>query len=310
MKRWFTILAVTAIISAGVLAALTTRPAAAADDEVVNADRAVTAAFEKGDKALINKWVDPEFTWIDSDGVMWPLREALEAGVKPLVPSTGDVKVVEHKYGSVVWIQDNAGKNYSAHTWVKRDKGGWKLLQTSEIAVHERDYTAVRPTYPVPCINPCEYVPYKPLTANEKASLAGWMEQESGKPGMWAKHIADNYDQRAVSSYGGPRGPKADMVAAQDRARQQAETQHRPEVATVPFLWSRWWDLGSAVVMISVQPTYGERAYWASRVFAPLNGTWMMMESYHIYIDAAPVMTAVPLDQSKDPKGLKMISQK
>jgi len=81
-------------------------------------------------------------------------------------------------------------------------------------------------------------------------------------------------------------------------------------VATVPFLWSRWWDLGSAVVMISVQPTYGERAYWASRVFAPLNGTWMMMESYHIYIDAAPVMTAVPLDQSKDPKGLKMISQK
>jgi len=310
MKRWITILAVTAIISAGVLAALTTRPAAAADDEVVNADRAVTAAFEKGDKALINKWVDPEFTWIDSDGVMWPLREALEAGVKPLVPSTGDVKVVEHKYGSVVWIQDNAGKNYSAHTWVKRDKGGWKLLQTSEIAVHERDYTAVRPTYPVPCINPCEYVPYKPLTANEKASLAGWMEQESGKPGMWAKHIADNYDQRAVSSYGGPRGPKADMVAAQDRARQQAETQHRPEVATVPFLWSRWWDLGSAVVMISVQPTYGERAYWASRVFAPLNGTWMMMESYHIYIDAAPVMTAVPLDQSKDPKGLKMISQK
>jgi len=59
MKRWFTALAVTALISAGALAALTTRPAAAADDEVVTADRAVTAAFEKGDKAIINKWVDP-----------------------------------------------------------------------------------------------------------------------------------------------------------------------------------------------------------------------------------------------------------
>jgi hypothetical protein len=310
MKRWFTILAVTAIISAGVLAALSTHPAAAADDEVVSADRAVTAAFEKGDKAVINKWVDPEFTWIDTDGVMWPLREALEAGVKPLVPATGDIKVIEHKYGSVVWIQDNIGKSYAAHTWVKRDKGGWKLLQTSEIAVHERDYQAVRPNYVVPCINPCEYVPYKPLSANEKAALAGWMEQESGKPGMWAKHIADNYDQRAVSTYGGPRGPKSEMVAAQERGRQNAAAQNRPEVATVPFLWSRWWDLGTAVVMISVQPTYGERAYWASRVFAPLNGTWMMMESYHVYIDSAPVMTAVPLDQSKDPKGLKMISQK
>jgi hypothetical protein len=217
--------------------------------------------------------------------------------------------VIEHKYGNVVWIQDNLDKNYAAHTWVKGNKGGWKLLQTSEIAVKERDYKAVRPTYAVPCINPCEYVPYKPLTANEKASLAGWSEQESGKPGMWAKHIADNFDQRAVSTYGGPRAPKSQMVAMIAKAQEEAAAKHQPEVATVPFLWSRWWDYGSAVVMISVQPTYGERAYWASRVFAPLNGTWMMMESYHIYIDAAPVMTAVPLDQSKDPKGLKMISQ-
>src|SRR5437868_3382790 len=143
MKRWFTILAVTAIISAGVLAALTTRPAAAADDEVVTADRAATVAFEKGDKAAINKWVDPEFTWIDTDGVMWMLREALESHLKPLVPSTGDIKVVEHKYGNVVWIQDNLGKDYVAHTWMKRDKREWKRLQTSESSVHARDYPAV-----------------------------------------------------------------------------------------------------------------------------------------------------------------------
>ena len=66
---------------------------------------------------------------------MWPLRESLEAHVKPLVPSSGDIKVIEHKYGSVVWVQSNLGKNYAAHTWVKRNNG-WKLLQTSEIAVH------------------------------------------------------------------------------------------------------------------------------------------------------------------------------
>jgi hypothetical protein len=32
----------------------------------------------------------------------------------------------------------------------------------------------------------------------------------------------------------------------------------------------------------------------------------MMMESYHNYINASPVMTAVPLDQSMDPRGLQM----
>src|SRR5690242_3966259 len=106
MKRWFATLIVTAMVMvAGTLALLTTSPVSAADDEVVTADRAVTIAFQKGDKATINKWVDPEFTWIDTDGIMWPLREALETGVKPLVPAGGDVKVLEHKYGNVVWIQ-------------------------------------------------------------------------------------------------------------------------------------------------------------------------------------------------------------
>jgi len=78
-----------------------------------------------------------------------------------------------------------------------------KLLQISEIAVTDRDYAAVRPNYAVPCINPCEYVPYKPLTGNEKAALAGWMEQEFRQAACGPKHIADNFDQRAVSTYGG-----------------------------------------------------------------------------------------------------------
>ena len=35
-----------------------------------------SAAYEKGDTAAVNKWLDAEFTWIDTDGVMWMLREA------------------------------------------------------------------------------------------------------------------------------------------------------------------------------------------------------------------------------------------
>ncbi len=34
--------------------------------------------------------------------------------------------------------------------------------------------------------------------------------------------------------------------------------------------------------MIACQPTYGDKAYWSSRVLAPnVNGLWQMMESYH-----------------------------
>ncbi len=37
--------------------------------------------------------------------------------------------------------------------------------------------------------------------------------------------------------------------------------------------------------MIACQPTYGDKAYWSSRVLAPnASGLWQMMESYHNYI--------------------------
>jgi hypothetical protein len=48
-------------------------------------------------------------------------------------PSGGDVKIVEHKYGKVVWIQENIGNKYAAHFWVQRPTG-WKLLHNTEIA--------------------------------------------------------------------------------------------------------------------------------------------------------------------------------
>ena len=67
-------------------------------------------------------------------------------------------------------------------------------------------------------------------------------------------------------------------------------------------MWTRQaWPLvrgvgrSGAVVMVSVQPTYGDKAYWSSRVLAPNDsGLWQMMESYHNYILASPVMTATP----------------
>jgi len=112
MKRWCTSLLVTAMVLAGVFAALTTRPAAAADDAIVSADRAVTAAFEKGDKAAINKWVDPEFTWIDTQGIMCLCVNRWKRTSNRCTQQR-DIKVIEHKYGSVVWVQSNLGKNYA-----------------------------------------------------------------------------------------------------------------------------------------------------------------------------------------------------
>jgi hypothetical protein len=288
MKRW--IRNVIGLASLGVAAAMSAGPAGAADDAIVQADRSLVQALEKGDQAAASKLLDPDFTWIDSEGILWYKDDAFRAGLKPLIPNGSEVKITEHKYGKLVWIQESQGKNYVAHFWIERPEG-WRLLHTTEIAVRPKDYTSVRPTFDVPCINPCKEVPYQAVTKSEKEALLGWQDQESGPEG-WDRHIATNLDQRAVMTWSGPRPATKDIIAARNKHMQ--ENPNEPKVAAVPALWMRTWDFGDAVVMIACQPTYGEKAYWASRVFAKINGVWQMAESYHNYIAASPVMTAVP----------------
>ena len=284
---------VVGMVWAGLMATLASRPAVAAEDAVVTADKAVVAALTKGDRVTANKWLDPDFTWIDSEGIMWAKADAFRAELKPLVPAGADTKILEHKYGkSVVWIQWNQANKYSARFWVKR-ASGWKLLHTTEIAsMPKRDFQTVEATFDIPCNNPCKAVPYKPLSAGERASLDEWQEQESSQEN-WEKHVADNMDQRVVSTYGGASPSKADRIAGMNRRK--AANANAPKVGAAPALWIRTWDFGDAVVMVSCQPTYGDKAYWSSRVLAPNeSGLWQMMESYHNYILASPVMTAVP----------------
>jgi hypothetical protein len=290
MKRVLSGVLVFVAVSIGVVVVLSTKRANAADDAIVQADHAIVAALEKGDKAAANKLLDADFSWIDADGVMWAKDDAFRAGLKPLIPNSDDVKIIEHKYGKVVWVQENQGKNYVAHFWVQRPEG-WRLLHSTEIAVRERDFEPYKAPYEIPCDNPCQAVPYKPLSPGEKAALDEWQEQESGQE-MWEKHVADNLDQRVVSTYGGPSPSKADRIAGMNKRK--AANPNAPKVGAAPALWIRTWDFGDSVVMIACQPTYGEKAYWSSRVLAPVNGLWQMMESYHNYIKASIVMTAAP----------------
>jgi hypothetical protein len=299
MRRFSTNVLVASMLCAGILAALSSASAAAADDAILRVDQAVMEALATGNQAAANKLLDPDFTWIDSEGVMWAKEDAFRAGLKPLVSTGADVKTIEHVYGKVVWVQISEKNHFSAHFWVRR-RAGWRLLHMTEIAVHPRDFKTYTTPYAIPCINPCQVVPYKPLSAEEKAALDEWQEQESSQAN-WEKHVADNMDQRVVSTYAGVSPSKADRIAGMNRRR--AMNPNAPKVGAAPALWIRTWDFGDAVVMISCQPTYGDKAYWSSRVLAPnKDGVWQMMESYHNYIEASPIMTAVPVSASEDPR--------
>jgi hypothetical protein len=110
-------------LALGALGAASAISSMCADDPVLTTDKAFVQAYDKGDMAAVKKYLDADFTWIDTDGVFYFKDDALALGLKPLVPSGADVKIVEHKYGKVVWIQENQGNKYAAHFWVERPTG-------------------------------------------------------------------------------------------------------------------------------------------------------------------------------------------
>jgi len=165
-------------ITAGLLVTQTSR--SATDDPALQADRALQTAYAKGDTATVKKLLDDEFRWIDTDGIMYEGADALRANLKPLVPMTADTKITEHQYGKVVWIQHNLEHEFAAYFWVQRPQG-WRLLHVNEIEAHPAvSGENSRPTFTIPCINPCKQLPWKPLSASEKAAIEGWQDRESG----------------------------------------------------------------------------------------------------------------------------------
>jgi hypothetical protein len=287
MKKFFTIALVAGVAQVAVMRAQT-----APQSDVVKSDEALTKALLSGDRAAAEKMLDADFSWIDPDGIYYATKgEAFAHGVKPLVGTGADVKVLEHRYGKLVYVERSEGeKKFSAHFWAQRPNG-WRLLHINDLEVRQRDYQTVPTTFAVPCTNPCHVLPYKPLGAGEKSALEAWQEQESGAAG-WGKRVAENLDQRAINTYGGRSASKKDRFAGMTRAQQQ--NPNRPEIGAAPVAFGRAWDFGESVLWVQLQPTYGDKPYWSSRVYANINGLWQMAESYHTYIKDAPVMAPVP----------------
>ena len=290
MKRYLASAIALCAVTAGLVAAQASKPAGG-DDPVLKADRALVAALYKGDRRALDKMLDPELMWIDKEGIMWFREDAYQAGLKSLVPNASDVKVTEHKYGKVVWIQNNQGNKYAAHFWVQRP-AGWRLLHIAEIEQRPAEPGDVRPNYPVACDNPCNEIPYKALTQNEKDAIRAWELMDSGDPALRAKYLGSGVTVTSTARGGGG-GGQGNAGGRGPGAGGRGPAAARM-VGAPPALFSRVWDFGDAEVSVMLHADYGARPYWASRVHFLRDGVWRMEESYHSTVWAAPRLTAIP----------------
>lgn len=285
-KAFITIALVSCAIIAGLLFTRTSR--SATEDRALEADRALQTAYAKSDMTTVKKLLDDEFRWIDTGGIMYERADALRANLKPLVPMTADTKITEHQYGKVVWIQHNLEHKFAAYFWVQRPQG-WRLLHVNEIEAHPAvPGENSRPTFTIPCVNPCKELPWNPLSADEKAAIEGWQDQESGT-GRRLMHMGDH-----VFTISSTTMNPQQTVPASGLTKIEPPTPEHPFVSTTPAIYVKTWDFGDTVVAIMLQPTWGGKPYWSSRVFANHNGLWKMEESYHTTVTAAPQMQYVP----------------
>jgi hypothetical protein len=263
------------------------RPAPQSD--VAKADQALTQALLSGDRAAAEKMLDVDFSWVDPDGVYYATKdEAFPRGCEAArrrqarrerSSSTSTTRLC-------TWNAARAKRSSRDTFWVQRP-AGWRLLHINDLEVRRATYQTVPTTFAVPCTNPCKVLPYRPLGAGEKAALAAWQDQESGgwgqARGRQLRSTRGQHQRRLGSA------SKADRLAGMQKARLRRIRIARKSAQR------RWrsdagWDFGDAVVWVQLQPTYGDKPYWSSGIYANINGLWQMAESYHTTIKDAPVM--------------------
>jgi hypothetical protein len=277
-----------AILAGSVVLTGTGLPQAGGDEQaVLNADRALVAALEKGDAAAVGPMLDAEFAWTNSAGETLGRPKVLAALPKPPLGGEPGAQAGVRMYGQLGAVQVTGGKVHVLRIWGKR-AAGWRLLVYHEVT--QRDQPASGPPNPTTnnCENPCKGVPYTPKNAAEKGILTSWGQLETAvtnhQPDIWAPHFLDEFV--LINSGGTDPVDKAGRLAQLSRpgiGPAPAELAADPAVRFIHF--------GESVVMIAQTRPYAGKPAHVSRIWVHRDGIWRMAMSYQTTIQsAAPIV--------------------
>jgi hypothetical protein len=281
MKFWIALALGALCVSAGDAPAKQGMIAAPDDQSLRRAD---DSAFGPGvvTPAIAEALPDANFSWTDSNGrtrdksdILKTLKDQFvldaEAGseVNPALRTTA------HAHGQLGVVQQNIGNLYVLRVWVKRAED-WQLLI----------YHAVRNGAPAPagpqteeCENPCKTVPFRPKNQDEADVIHAYQSVERAvtahDSAAWGAHIADEFF--AVTS-------NSDRPL--DKARRMAglDDQKVAGIAPFPLVSARMFEVGDAMVMISVQQPLHGLPLHVTRVWFKRGGAWLEAYSYQTTI--------------------------
>lgn len=273
------------------LAALTSFPVAAADDEqaALQSDRAFADALRNSDKAAVGKLLDANFEWTNADGKTRSKAEAIENLSALATDNQGDADMQTHLFGDVERIVGSHHNALFVRIWVKRP-AGWRILIDIDTPIPAKGFSQGQPSPPLEagkdCQNPCRMLPYKPANAAQQAAVDTWlklkMDEWHAVPDDWTKYTSENLVIISMSQH----MAKADRLALLKKQK-EAYGDGSPSPAVESM---KMYDIGNTVIMTALHapgPT-GKRAY-AVRVFTDENGAgWKIVLSAQTDIQSSP----------------------
>jgi hypothetical protein len=254
-------------------------PTGDGDRSVLQADHAMIQAFASADKGALDRLLDGEFTWIDSNGQRLSRAQVLE---NLPAPANADMEVQERTYEEAAVVRANRGRVQVVRVWARRAVG-WKAVLYQEVAL------ALKSEPPVgngaganECVNPCKNIPLQMETASEKEVMASWQGVMSAMAAndadAYAPLIADEFT--ATDTHHDRAYTKADRIA-QIQKQKQAGAQSTPPA----LISARMFDFGETVLMIAREQRTNAKAYFNSRMWVKRNGRWQMLFSMNTRIE-------------------------
>jgi len=265
---------------------------------VLAAAKALATAIRRGNKAVADKLLARDFSFIDASGKVHSRRSVL-AGLKASPKEPGRSPKVK-TYGRVALVTGpaksaQAGKRddlFAVDVWVKGNDG-WRALIHHNNVLAAKSAPPGHPTSPPRpsgakpprCPNPLETVPHQPKSQAERDIITAFQTLEQAvthnDPVEWPKHVADEFVVYRTNQHPTTKAARVAFIEAQKAVN--------GETWVAEVAWMKLWVLGDAAVMRAdhVMPGNRRPPYRATRLWVKRDGRWLMALSQQTTIAGA-----------------------
>jgi Domain of unknown function (DUF4440) len=245
--------------------------------DMLQADRAFVQAVAQSNKPAIEKLLDADFTWANSDGQTLTRSQVLENPPKPAISNESAADMKTYTYGALGDVQINLDRSHVLRVWARR-AGVWKAIVYQEVQSLDAP-PSFAPSAAADCENPCKSVPYQPKNEIEQQVITAYSKLETAamarNSAIFATMVGDEFVAASSNS---------DKLSSKRARIDDFDHSKNAGVAPTPLVSARLFDFGDAVLMTSQHTPVRGKPLHVTRIWVKRAGNWVETLSYQTSI--------------------------